>query len=358
MFRISVWVGVFLLLASFVLPMTAQEPTASSSSVVPGTITGSGTADFIPRFTGATTIGNSNVFETIGGNVGVATTTPSAKLDVNGTGDVRDTLTLFPKLTHPSLSVHGTAFAVSNIGKVTFVAGQTFPGTGTVTSVGSGFGLTGGPITHTGSLAINTSVVPQLGASNTFTGNQSVNGNISATGSISANSLSGNGANVTNVNAALLGGQGPEAYLTLGYSATVPLGVDPPLTAQFPGTLIMQTNAIGTSGTYFISAGVLPYVASGDNAVFCYDTLASLGAGSPSQWGGSFQNANYAQASITDVLSIGAGDAVQVYCESEGSNGSYVFNAGLTATLINNSHKAKSARSRHPHANPEQVKSH
>src|ERR1700674_56706 len=180
MFRISVCVGVFLLLACCVLPMAAQQP--------PSTITGSGTADFIPRFTGTTTIGNSNIFETVGANVGISTTTPGAKLDVNGTGDVRDTLTLFPKLTHPSLSVHGTAFAVSNTGKVTFVSGQTFPGTGTVTSVGSGFGLTGGPITHSGTLSINTSVVPQLSASNHFTGNQSITGNLSATGSISAGS--------------------------------------------------------------------------------------------------------------------------------------------------------------------------
>ena len=45
------------------------------------------------------------IFETVAGNVGIATTTPAAKLDVKGTGDVRDTLTLFPKLTHPALSV-------------------------------------------------------------------------------------------------------------------------------------------------------------------------------------------------------------------------------------------------------------
>jgi hypothetical protein len=55
MFRVSVCVGVFLLLlACCVLPMAAQQP--------PSTITGSGTADFIPRFTGTSTIGNSNIF--------------------------------------------------------------------------------------------------------------------------------------------------------------------------------------------------------------------------------------------------------------------------------------------------------
>jgi len=218
MFRVSVCVGVFLLLACCVLPMAAQQP--------PSTITGSGTADFIPRFTGTTTIGNSNIFETVGANVGISTTTPGAKLDVNGTGDVRDTLTLFPKLTHPTLSVHGTAFAVSNTGKVTFVAGQNFPGTGTVTSVGSGLGLTGGPITHSGTLSINTSVVPQLSASNHFTGNQSITGNLSATGSISAGSgtitgnLSVNGDFGTSGNGTFSGGLGVGGGFSVGAGET------------------------------------------------------------------------------------------------------------------------------------------
>ncbi len=42
-------------------------------------------------------------------------------------------------------------------------------GGGTVTNVGSGLGLTGGPITASGTLAIDTTVVPQLAANNTFT---------------------------------------------------------------------------------------------------------------------------------------------------------------------------------------------
>src|SRR5271154_6896564 len=141
--------------SSFMLaPVSSTN--SNDPAAPPGTITGSGTADFVPMFTGATTIGNSKIFQTVGGNVGIATTTPAAKLDVKGTGDVRDTLTLFPKSTHPALSVHGTALSVDHTGLVTFVAGQTFPGTGTVTSVGSGAGLTGGPITRSGALSIAT----------------------------------------------------------------------------------------------------------------------------------------------------------------------------------------------------------
>jgi hypothetical protein len=154
----------------------------------PATITGSGTADFIPRWTGTTTLGNSNIFETVGGNVGIATTAPAAKLDVTGTGDVRDTLTLFPKLTHPTLSVHGTAFAVSNTGKVIFIAGQTFPGTGTITGVTAGTDLTGGGTSGNVTLGLNLSATDaryaQLNVSNTFGPNQSFNNSISLGGGV------------------------------------------------------------------------------------------------------------------------------------------------------------------------------
>jgi hypothetical protein len=148
MFRISVGVCAFFGLACFVLPMAAQQ-----SAVPP--ITGTGTPNHITKWITTTQLGNSGIFETTGSEVGIGTITPAAKLDLNGTGDVRDTLTLFPKSTHPTLSIHGTAFAVSSTGKVTFVAGQTFPGAGTVTSVGSGAGLTGGPITTSGTLSID-----------------------------------------------------------------------------------------------------------------------------------------------------------------------------------------------------------
>jgi trimeric autotransporter adhesin len=212
--------------SSFLLAPTALGSSAKDE-LPPGTITGSGTADFVPVFTGTTTIGNSKIFQSVAGHIGINTTTPAAALDVKGKGDVRDTLTLFPKGTHPALSVHDSALSVSNTGVVTFAAGQTFPGTGTVTSVGSGSGLTGGPITTSGSLSIATSgvtnamlanpsltvtagtdltgggsvalgssttlnldttKVPQLNGANTFTGNQTVNGNLSATGALSGSS--------------------------------------------------------------------------------------------------------------------------------------------------------------------------
>jgi hypothetical protein len=121
-----------------------------------------------------------------------------------------------------------TGLKISSKGILSFATGQTFPGTGTVTSVNSGPGLTGGPITTTGTLSIpnagvtnsmlanpaltvnagtdllggglvslggsttlnlDTTKVPLLTANNNFTGNQIVNGNLSATGVVSGSSF-------------------------------------------------------------------------------------------------------------------------------------------------------------------------
>jgi hypothetical protein len=149
----------------------------------PGTITGTGSANFVPLFTGTTTIGNSKIFQNVAGSVGIATTAPAAKLDVKGTGDFRDTLTLFPKSAHPALSVSGTAFQVSNGGTITFVSGQTFPGTGTITGVTAGADLTGGGTTGKVTLNLDTTKVPLLASANNFNASQTVNGNLSLGGS-------------------------------------------------------------------------------------------------------------------------------------------------------------------------------
>jgi hypothetical protein len=55
--------------------------------------------------------------------------------------------------------------------------GCSTPDSGTVTSVATGLGLTGGPITASGTLSIDTTVVPQLGAANNFNGSNSFNTN-------------------------------------------------------------------------------------------------------------------------------------------------------------------------------------
>jgi hypothetical protein len=137
---------------------TKQNPLANPN------VTGKGTVNFVPLWDSTSDIVNSSIFQK-NANIGIGTTSPAAPLDVSGKGDIRDTLTLFPNGTDPTLAVNGTTFKVASTGKVTFVAGQTFPGKGTVTSVAmsaptSDFTVTGSPITKSGTLGLNWIVAP------------------------------------------------------------------------------------------------------------------------------------------------------------------------------------------------------
>jgi hypothetical protein len=58
--------------------------------------TGTGTTNFIPRWTGAHSQGNSLLFQSTAGNIGIGTTGPSSKLDVRGSTSISGTLGLRP----------------------------------------------------------------------------------------------------------------------------------------------------------------------------------------------------------------------------------------------------------------------
>ena len=187
---------------------TSAPPPAS-----PDVTTTGGTVNTLPLFTTATNVQNSAITQTGTGataKIGVGTTAPLATLDVKGSATVRGVLTLpatgtgtatagknsqpitlstsvFNSATgtaipqnfrwqaepvgNDSVTTSGslnllyssgantpaeTGLKLSSKGLFTFATGQTFPGTGTVSSVATGAGLTGGPITSSGTLSVAT----------------------------------------------------------------------------------------------------------------------------------------------------------------------------------------------------------
>jgi len=79
----------------------------SAISAPAQTVTGSGTAGTVPQFTGASSIGNSPIAIS-GGNVGIGTTSPGSKLDVEGGGIAVGNI--------PSLSANGAFGAAATDG--------------------------------------------------------------------------------------------------------------------------------------------------------------------------------------------------------------------------------------------------
>jgi hypothetical protein len=134
------------------------------------------------------------------------------------------------------------------------------------------------------------------------------------------------------------GAQGPPGISvgnsTLGSAGSV---------AIFPGTLVAQTSAVQVTGNYYIAASALLYVSPSDS-VYCYTTTGSNGAGVFDMQAGSGV-AGYVSTAPSDAIFIGAGDVFQFYCYSKGSDTtSSVYDAALTATLINSSFAPKKSR--------------
>jgi len=147
-----------------------QTNTTGSNNTALGANAGSDSAH--PALTNATAIGanaqvtasNAMVLGSINGvngatadtNVGIGTTSPTAKLDVRGTANFG--------------------------GLVSFAAGQTFPGTGTITGVTAGSGLSGGGTSGAVTLNLNNAYTDgryaQLAANNTFSGVQTINNSV------------------------------------------------------------------------------------------------------------------------------------------------------------------------------------
>jgi hypothetical protein len=127
------------------------------------------------------------------------------------------------------------------------------------------------------------------------------------------------------------GPQGPQgpAGMSTGFSAVSARDVK--LTSDFPGVLIAQTASV-PKGTYFVNAAALLILGAADHA-YCYITSTN---GDPEfiNFGGSSASDALQQASSTEVLSVGDGEAFQLMCYSSVDQTSLVFDATLAAIRI------------------------
>jgi len=136
-------------------------------------VSGSGTDNYIPRFNGTTAIENSNIYDD-GTNIGIGTTSPTAKLSVAGALKVTGS-------TSGNTRIWGYDHTDGTMGIITIGSGLSLAGdalsstaTGTVTSVGlsAGTGISIGgtnPVTTSGTISV-TNTAPNVNANLTFSG--------------------------------------------------------------------------------------------------------------------------------------------------------------------------------------------
>jgi hypothetical protein len=94
----------------------SSASSAAKPAAAPGqTITNGGKTNFIAGWTSSTTLGTSAIFQSpTTNNIGIATTTPAAKLDVNGNGIFRGPLSASTSAAGGS-AVHGTAKGTNGV---------------------------------------------------------------------------------------------------------------------------------------------------------------------------------------------------------------------------------------------------
>jgi len=226
-------------------PASATEDSASASAPPPATsnvTTTGGTVNFLPLWTTATNVQSSAITQTGTGataRIGIGTVTPSAVLDVRGSQTVRGVFTLPAtgaatvaagknsqsqnfaasafnsgsstavnqtfrwqaeptgnNTVSPGASLNllfgqgaaapaETGFKIAGNGQLTFATGQTFPGVGTVKSVGlsapsADFNVTGSPVTGSGTLALSWKIAPDSANTPNAIVKRDASGNINA----------------------------------------------------------------------------------------------------------------------------------------------------------------------------------
>jgi hypothetical protein len=369
-------------------------PPAASNVTTTG-----GTANYLPLFSGTSTVIDSVLFQSGTGTtakIGVNTATPVSTLDVKGSGTIRGILSLpttgvatatagknsqplslsasaynsstpaavnqvfrwqaepakndtaTPSGTLNLLFGEGTAVPaetglhIASNGQITFASGQTFPGagggSGTVTSVATGTGLKGGPITTTGTLTIDTTVIPQLGGSNSFTGNQTVKGTLTATSSslgVQAAVTSVNGVGINALSSATTGSGAGVVGASNSPVGEGVYGTNNAITGNAVGVLGVtgSTSGVGVEGSSTATTGLTVGVGGVTSSPAGYGTYGlnkSLTGGAVGVFGTTASSAGYGVegsvnspngAAVYAANNSATGNAFGLFASSAAANG-------------------------------------
>jgi hypothetical protein len=218
---------------------------------------------------------------------------------------------------------------------------------GTISNLATGLGLVGGPVTYTGTLAIDPAVVPQLAATNTFTSGQVIQNGNAANPALAITGASGQTADLqdwrNNSGTVLASVNSGGVISGNGSGLTALNGV-----AITPGTA--PATAIGTNQVVKNLNGLMDYVvvAPGNNMILAtngntltFNTAPGLlswfvasGSSSNAQPNKGYLFTNAAQAVLTLPASPALGDIIRISGVS--SNGWIVAqNAGQSVFIQN-----------------------
>jgi hypothetical protein len=210
--------------SAFVKAAAPGVASAANSNAPAAAITGTGTANHITKWLSPTKLGNSNIFDGAG-SVGIATTSPGATLDVNGSAIVRDNATVNGSLTAGPITATSTSSGgtgiFANAGSSTAsngVIAEGATGVAAYTTVAGSIALYGDGGNSTGSNGVVGYGATGVAGNSTITGSYGTYG--SGSTGVWGNST-GTGANVGVLGLGATGVQGVgDAFGVLGQSSS------------------------------------------------------------------------------------------------------------------------------------------
>jgi hypothetical protein len=164
--------------SAFLKAAESGSATGNSASQAVAGITGGGKANYITKWLSATKLGNSNIFDSAG-NVGIATTSPGATLDVNGSAIVEDNATVNGNLGAGNVTASTISASSSSntiVGTTTNPGSQVAAITGNASATGEGgsWGVLGTSSTSAGAGTVGLATGEQ--ASGVYANNTNANG--------------------------------------------------------------------------------------------------------------------------------------------------------------------------------------